>query len=150
MRAGSVRVGPPNLVAAIHRYTHSQQVALTRQYARAIERQGEFRYRKQILRAMAESPNDDVATEEVSERVSTQLGRAVIASSLSGPLRQLKEGNNPILRDVIRDESREHALTRFENPVMKSYIRFLLAAGETVIIDLVDSEPELPLWEDDV
>lgn len=139
-RRGASSVTPMDLVTAIRDYTHSQQIALTRKYARSIERQGKFRYRKQILRAMAESANDEVATEEITDRVSEQLGRDVPSSSLSGKLRQLKEGPDPILCDVDRGESREHGLSRFVDPMMKSYIRFLLAAGDEAIIDLIEAE----------
>ena len=90
---------------AIRLFLTDSRARLTRKYMTAIETTGPKRYRKQILRAMAETGGDYVTMDELVQRVSNQLGEEVAASALSGPLRELKQARyGEILMDLERPQ----------------------------------------------
>ena len=104
-------------------------------YMSAIETTGPVRYRKQILRAMAESPNDFVTMDELVGRIAGYIGVVPPSSTtLSGPLQQLKQARfGEILRDVDRpaeEAGRVYNLTAFKDPRMKAFIRAINAVDE--------------------
>jgi GTPase SAR1 family protein len=104
---------------------HNQR--LVERYMRAIETTGAKRYRKQILHAMAKLEKDLVPLDDIRAGVSAQLGEDVPSESLSGPLKDLKDDRyGKLLKDVDRKEGdRVFNLSRFSDPTMKYFIRFL-------------------------
>jgi GTPase SAR1 family protein len=103
-------------------------------YQKAIETTGKLRYRKQVLRAVALTGNDYATMDDIRSTVSVSLGQEVPASSLSGPLRELKKPEyGSILKDVDRDVSgaRIRNLTAFTDPMMKSFVRFMNNLDDT-------------------
>jgi type II secretory pathway predicted ATPase ExeA len=128
--------------SAIRRYLTEHGRRLAALYMRSIEHQGTRRYRKQILRALSGMPQDFATMEDIRARVSEQLGVDVPPTALSGPLRALKEGDEPVLQDVERTGGqRVYNLTAFRDPMMKSFIRFM---------DEVEAQgllPERSSWE---
>jgi len=123
-----------DLEQAVNTFLLSSEKRLTGLYMAAIETTGPHRYRKQILRAMAESGNDFVTMDELTKRVSEYVNTEVPSSRLSGPLRELKqEAHGEILRDVPRPaaaEGRVYNLTAFRDPRMKAFIRVMHAVEE--------------------
>lgn len=123
---GRTETVPADYEAAIERYITEHGRRQAALYMRSIEHVGPMRYRKHILKAMATMPQDFATMENLCEGVSALLGRTVPSTTISGPLRQLKEGNEPVLQDVERpDGDRVHNLTAFRDPMMKSFIRFM-------------------------
>ncbi len=121
-------VVPTDFSTAITGYVsqaHNQR--LVERYMRGIETTGAKRYRKQILHAMASLEKDLVPLEDIRRGVSAQLREDVPSESLSGPLKDLKdERYGKLLKDVERKEGdRVHNLSRFSDPTMKYFIRFL-------------------------
>lgn len=105
--------------------SHNQR--LIERYMRAIETTGAKRYRKRILHAMANLEKDLVTLEDIRSGVSRQLAEDVPSESLSGPLKDLKDDRyGKLLKDVERKEGdRVYNLSRFTDPTMKYFIRFL-------------------------
>jgi hypothetical protein len=121
-------VMPNDFSTAINVYVsqaHNQR--LFERYMRAIETTGPKRYRKRILHAMAKLERDLVPLEDIRSGVSAQLGEDVPSESLSGPLKDLKDDKyGKLLKDVERREGdRVYNLSRFSDPTMKYFIRFL-------------------------
>lgn len=105
-------------------WDHGRRLAST--YVKSIEQTGPKRYRKQILQAMAKIPHDFVNMEEIVQQVTEQLQEPTPSTALSGPLRELKTGDDSILQDVERQTgNRVHNLNAFRDPMMKSFIRFM-------------------------
>jgi hypothetical protein len=134
---GGLYVDDADVDTAIRSFLRRGQARLTGVYMKAIETTGKRRYRKQILRAMAESGNDFMTMEELTERITMYLGHAVPASALSGPLRQLKSVEyGAILTDVARPsgDARVFNLTCFKVPRMKAFIRVMHAVEEAGLL----------------
>jgi hypothetical protein len=117
---------------AVKHFLTENHARLTSRYMKAIETMGPRRYRKQILRAMAESPSEYVTREELARRVSSYVEANVPGDTLSGPLKELKSApHGRLLRDVERSSGgRVHNLTAFNDPQMKAFIRAVVAAEE--------------------
>lgn len=119
---------PDDFSTAIHNYVaQGHNKRLTERYMRAIETTGPKRYRKQILHAMASLDKDLVTLDEIRSGVSERLRSKVQSEALSGPLKELKdEKYGRMLKDVERGPGlRIHNLSRFTDPTMKYFIRFL-------------------------
>jgi type II secretory pathway predicted ATPase ExeA len=113
---------------AIRQFVLDSRARLTRKYMGAIETMGPRRYRKQILRAMAESPSDYVTMDELTTRISQNLGEDIPSTALSGPLRELKQvAYGQILTDIDRpgDAGRVYNMNTFNDPRMKAFIRVM-------------------------
>jgi hypothetical protein len=118
----------------------------------AIETTGPRRYRKQILRAMAESQNDFVTMEELTESVSRYVGADVPSTALSGPLGLLKQlAHGEILMDVERPAGagRVFNLSAFKEPRMKAFIRAMHAVEEQGLLPDAAEVRALPLPDDE-
>lgn len=114
-------------------YARRKAQRLIREYRATIETVGEKRYRKQILKAMANSPDEYVTMEYLVEQVTKALGETVPSTALSGPLRQLKtEKYGKILRDVENPAGggRLANYSGFTDPAMKSIIRMVEIAPD--------------------
>lgn len=114
---------------ALKEYVEIREARLYKTYMAAIETVGEKRYRKQILRAMAESEDEYVTMEVLREQVSAYLGEPTPSTALSGPLRDLKETRfGPVLKDVDRPDKsgRISNFTVFVDPSLKAFIRLLV------------------------
>jgi hypothetical protein len=105
---------------------------LNSSYLKAIETVGTKRYRKQILRAMADCPEAYVTMDWIRSQVSKYLATNIPSTALSGPLRDLKENDEPVLEDVQRnvDGVRVHNYTTFVDPAMKAFVRLRIVAEE--------------------
>lgn len=120
---------PQDVESALQDYVEVREARLYRAYMSAIETVGEKRYRKQILRAMAECEEEYVTMENLRDIVSTHLGKKIPSTALSGPLRDLKEQKfGPVLKDVERpDQSGRIAnFTVFVDPSLKAFVRLLV------------------------
>lgn len=118
-----------DLQAALKTFVETKEARLYKSYVAAVESVGEFRYRKQILRAMAECEDEYVTMEIIRNNVCTYLGRDVPSSALSGPLRDLKdERYGAVLSDVDKPDKdgRLANYTTFKDPGLKAFIRLLL------------------------
>lgn len=123
--------------AALKKYTKSRLRRQHEKYHRAIEHTGEKRYRKQILHAMASVSDEYVTLDQIRVRVSRSIGEEVPSTTLSGPLRDLRQPKyGSILRDLKHEdvdgeggERRVYNLTTFADPAMKDFIR-MLDSGE--------------------
>jgi hypothetical protein len=118
---------------AVKKFVETKEARLNRAYISAIETTGENRYRKQILRAMAESDDEYVTMDHLTTAVSGFLGKAVPSTSLSGPLRELKTDRfGAVLTDVARPDStdRMQNYTTFRDPSLKAFIRMQQARSE--------------------
>ncbi|WP_156370554.1 MULTISPECIES: P-loop NTPase fold protein [unclassified Acidovorax] len=118
---------------AVDSFVETKMARLNKAYISAIESTGEIRYRKQILRAMAECDDEYVTMEMIKNRVSTYLGKDVPSTSLSGPLRDLKdERYGPVLNDVERPEGvdRLNNYTTFKDPALKAFVRLQVLREE--------------------
>jgi hypothetical protein len=150
---GRARVRDDDIEHAIRLFLLSGRARLTRKYMTAIETIGPKRYRKQILRAMAEIEGDYVTMDELVGQVSLQLGETVPSTALSGPLRELKQTQfGEILMDVERpkeDEGRVYNLTAFKDPRMKAFIRAMNAVEEQGLLPSEDEVKALPRGDDD-
>jgi hypothetical protein len=119
---------PDDLSIAVRNYvSQGHNKRLTERYMHAIETTGPRRYRKQILHAMAGLDKDLVTLDEIRSGVGQRLGVSVPSEALSGPLKELKEDKyGRMLKDVERGSGlRIHNLSRFTDPTMKYFIRFL-------------------------
>lgn len=137
---------------AIRLFLLNSQARLTAKYMSAIETTGPRRYRKQILRAMAESSSDLVTMDELCKSVSGYLGEEVPSTTLSGPLRELKHvSHGKILMDVERPagEGRVFNLTAFNDPRMKAFIRAMNAVEEQGLLPSGRAVASLPPPEND-
>lgn len=105
---------------------------MNERYNKAINHNGQLRYRTQVLHAMAASDHNYVTSDWIADHVSEQLGENVPTTTLSGPLRDLKQQEyGAILSDVISPSGKKvKNQTRFTQPQMKSFIRFLRKANE--------------------
>lgn len=118
-----------DLQNALRAFVETKEARLYRAYLAAVETVGEFKYRKQILRAMAESEDEFVTMEMIRTKVSEYLGADTPSTTLSGPLRQLKEERyGPVLTDVERPDGvgRLTNFTTFKDPALKAFIRLQL------------------------
>jgi hypothetical protein len=118
-----------DLQTALKAFVETKEARLYRAYLAAVETVGEFKYRKQILRAMAESEDEYVTMETIRTKVSQYLGAETPSTTLSGPLRQLKEDRyGPVLNDVERPDGagRLTNYTTFKDPALKAFIRLQL------------------------
>lgn len=127
IRDGRENITEANINYSVERLVKNRSRRLYDKYTKVIEQVGQAKFRKQILRAMAESTNDYVSMEEISEKVSNYLGRDIPSTSLSGPLRDLKSKDyEEILKDVRRTSGqRVHNLSAFKDPSMKAFIRLM-------------------------
>lgn len=117
---------PLDVEAALRAFVETKEARLNKSYVSAIESVGELRYRKQVLRAMAECEDEYVTMEMIRTRVSTFLGREIPSTALSGPLRNLKEVQfGAVLSDVERPDGtgRLANYTTFRDPALKAFIR---------------------------
>ncbi len=128
------QIAEEDIKHSIQRYLSFHGRRLYELYSKAVETTGAKRYRKQILRAVAEAPNEFATMEEIKAGVSKFLGEAVPAESLSGPLRDLRlEKYGTILKDVERaDGERVYNYTRFSDPMMKAFVRFVHEVEEVL------------------
>ena len=126
-------VSEDNVKYSVERLVKNRSRRLYDKYTKVIEQAGIAKFRKQILRAMAESTSDYVSMEEIREKVSQYLSKEIPSTSLSGPLRDLKSREyEEILKDVKRGSgTRVHNLSAFKDPSMKSFIRLMSIRGET-------------------
>lgn len=118
-----------DLQAALKAFVETKEARLYRAYLGAVETVGEFKYRKQILRAMAENEDEYVTMDMIRTKVSDYLGADIPSTTLSGPLRQLKEERyGPVLNDVERPDGvgRLTNFTTFKDPALKAFIRLQL------------------------
>lgn len=132
-----------DLVFAVDRYLEENGKRLLASYFKAIETTGPKRYRKRVLYAVASATGDYVTMEDIRSHVSDSLGEDVPSTALSGPLRTLKEKDyGSVLQDVERvvSGSRVHNLTAFVDPMMKSFVRFMMNLDRS---DLMPSEERL-------
>ena len=119
--------------AALREFVTTRTRRLNTLYQSAIETTGATRYRKQILRAMAELPNEYVTRDQIADRMTINVGRTINGNWFSGPLRDLKSPRyGSILRDVeLADGSgRVFNRTTFSDPSMKAFIRFRVIADQ--------------------
>lgn len=113
---------------ALDEYVKTKAKRVLQLYQSTIEQTGEIKYRKQILHAVALSPNEYVNMDEIKAFVSKRVGKEIQSTALSGPLRDLKSHeNHNVLKDVERSygQGRIHNLTTFADPAMKSIIRMI-------------------------
>lgn len=118
-----------DLQSALKAFVETKEARLYRAYLGAVETVGEFKYRKQILRAMAESEDEYATMEMIRTKVSDYLGADIPSTTLSGPLRQLKEERyGQVLNDVERPDGvgRLTNFTTFKDPALKAFIRLQL------------------------
>lgn len=116
----------PDVQRAVDSFVETKAARLNKAYISAIESTGEIRYRKQILRAMAECDDEYVTMEMIKEKVSIYLGRDIPSTSLSGPLRDLKDNRyGPVLSDVDRPDNVDRLInyTTFKDPALKAFVR---------------------------
>lgn len=112
--------------AALASYVEKKAKRLNEQYSKAIETVGPKRLRKQVLRAISEIPDEYVTMDQLRARVTANLGEEVPSTSLSGPLRDLKNAQyGTILKDIDRpdDKGRVYNYTTFSDPAMKAFVR---------------------------
>lgn len=121
---------------AVQQFIRDRSGRMAKSYISAIETQGKKRYRKQILHAIAQADGDYATMDDIRKYVSRQLGEQVAASALSGPLRDLKQQNfDNILRNVERETGDSiQNVSSFTDPMMKSYIRFMISVTETNLV----------------
>ncbi len=115
--------------AALKSFVETKEARLNRAYVAAVETVGQFKYRKQILRAMAECEDEYVTMEMIRAKVSEYLQSETPSTTLSGPLRQLKEDRyGAVLNDVDRPDGvgRLTNYTTFKDPALKAFIRLQL------------------------
>lgn len=121
--------------SALKAFVETKEARLNKSYVAAIESVGEIKYRKQILRAMAECEDEYVTMEMIRTRVSAFVGREIPSTALSGPLRSLKEEQfGSVLSDVERPDGagRLANYTTFKDPALKAFIRLqVLREGES-------------------
>ena len=131
IREGRSTVRDQDYETAVRQYLKDNDNRLTSSYLVSIEHQGTKRYRKNIIAAMSEISMDIVSLEDIRIKVSELLGEDVPSTALSGPLKTLKTGKNSILVDFKSDGTQaSQILTRFREPVMKSFVRFMRAADD--------------------
>jgi hypothetical protein len=127
----------PDVDAALQAFVETKEARLNKSYVAAIESVGEVRYRKQVLRAMAECEDEYVTMEMIRTRVSAVVGREIPSTALSGPLRSLKEDQfGSVLSDVERPDGagRLANYTTFRDPALKAFIRLqVLREGEGAV-----------------
>lgn len=112
--------------AALQAFVETKEARLNKAYVAAIESVGEFRYRKQVLRAMAECEDEYVTMEMIRTHVSAFVGKDIPSTALSGPLRSLKEAQfGSVLSDVERPDGTDRLAnyTTFRDPALKAFIR---------------------------
>lgn len=128
---------------AVKQFIRDRSGRMAKSYISAIETQGKKRYRKQILHAIAQADSDYATMDDIRTYVSSKLGEQVAATALSGPLRDLKQQNfDNILRNVERETGDSiQNVSSFTDPMMKSYIRFMISISETEVV----TEDELRL-----
>lgn len=123
--------------SALKVFVETKEARLNKSYVAAIESVGEIRYRKQILRAMAECEDEYVTMEMIRTQVSAFLEKEIPSSALSGPLRSLKEAQfGSVLSDVERPDGagRLANYTTFRDPALKAFIRLqVLREGEHIV-----------------
>jgi hypothetical protein len=153
VEAGRDHVTHEDIEASVRSFLLNSQARLTQRYMTVIETIGPRRYRKQILRAMAESPNDFVTMDELTTMVSKYVGEDVPATALSGPLRELKKAEyGEILRDVARpsnDGTRVYNLNAFKDPRMKAFIRAMHAVEAQGLLPSPEDVAALPAAPDE-
>lgn len=120
--------------SALKTFVETKEARLNKSYVAAIESVGEIRYRKQILRAMAECEDEYVTMEMIRTRVSAFVAKDIPSTALSGPLRSLKDEQfGSVLSDVERPDGggRLANYTTFKDPALKAFIRLqVLRDGE--------------------
>lgn len=122
-----------DVAAALREFVDKRAARLYAAYMTGIETVGTLRYRKQVLRAMAEAEDEFVTMEEIRNKASTYLGRDVPSTALSGPLRELKEAKyGRLLSDIERPggDGRVLNYTTFTDPSMKAFIRMQVLREE--------------------
>jgi len=126
------RVEPSQLPEALDEVIHSgANERMSERYNKAINHVGQRKYRTHILHAMAASTETFVTSDWISDFVSESLETNVPTTTLSGPLRELKQEEfGAILSDVVTASGKTvKNQTRFTQPQMKSFIRFLTKAN---------------------
>jgi AAA domain len=123
------KVAADDLQLALKTFVETKEARLYKSYVAAVESVGDYRYRKQILRAMAECESEYVTMEVIRTSVCDYLERDVLSSALSGPLRDLKDDRyGAVLSDVDKPDKdgRLSNYTTFRDPGLKAFIRLLL------------------------
>ncbi|SFD12344.1 AAA domain-containing protein [Pseudomonas citronellolis] len=119
-------VVPSDIEYAIQSFVETKEARLNKSYVAAVETTGDMRYRKQILRAIAECEDEYVTMETIRTKVSEYLNKDIPSTALSGPLRDLKtERFGMVLTDVERPDGSERLnnYTTFKDPALKAFIR---------------------------
>lgn len=111
---------------ALRSFVETKEARLNKSYVAAIESIGEIKYRKQILRAIAECEDEYVTMEMIRTRVSKNVGKEIQSTALSGPLKNLRDPQyGAVLSDVSRPDGagRLTNYTTFKDPGLKAFIR---------------------------
>ncbi|HHM9104243.1 AAA family ATPase [Pseudomonas aeruginosa] len=127
------QINSPDIDEAIRTFVETKEARLNKSYLAAIETTGELRYRKQILRAIAECEDEYVTMEDIRTKVSGYLEKDIPSTALSGPLRDLKtERFGMVLTDVERPDGAERLnnYTTFKDPALKAFIRLQVLREE--------------------
>lgn len=114
---------------ALEEYARNRMARHIRSIRAACETTGKKRYRKQILRAMADSDTDYVSMEDLTRKISEYLEERTPATNISGPLRQLKDDERykKIIKDVQAGQSGAMSNTSaFRDQSMKYAIKVYL------------------------
>ncbi len=133
-------IGPADVANSLKEYVESREARLYRTYMAAIETVGDRRYRKRVLHAMAQCEDEYVTMEQIRDGVTQAIGQAVPSSTLSGPLRDLKNPKyGPVLQDVKRPDAsgRLANYTVFVDPTLKAFVRLL--ARKAAIVGAEDA-----------
>lgn len=78
---------------------------------------------------MSELDKDIASLEDIRLKVSELMGEDVPSTTLSGPLRDLKQGKDSVLVDFSSPGRKaSQILTVFREPMMKSFVRFIRQA----------------------
>jgi Holliday junction resolvasome RuvABC ATP-dependent DNA helicase subunit len=127
------KVAPTDLKSAIDSFVAMRAKRLNAVYVSAVETTGPRRYRKQVLRAIAESEDEYVSMENIRASVSGYVGEDVPSTALSGPLQQLRSSEyGAVLKDLERLSGTGRVFNRntFADPAMKAFIRMRVASEE--------------------
>ncbi|WP_197289153.1 AAA family ATPase [Nocardia sp. NRRL S-836] len=137
---------------AIRNFVLNSEARLTRRYMLATNTVGVKQYRKQILKAAANLDREFFTMDDLTSLVSQYVGEDVPASSLSGPLRELKDSQyGSVLTDVETPVGgRAYNLNAFKDPRMKAFIRAMNAVEEQGLLPTVQEVETLPPYLEEV
>lgn len=128
---------------AVEEFVRTRASRLNHSYVTSVETKGPKRLRKQILHAMAQSPDEMVTMKFLVRSISDSLNEKISATALSGPLRKLKtKAFGPVLKDVQRSGSEDRVLNlnTFADPALKAFIR-MRVIGEQEGVVFSDESP---------